>query len=49
MPRVDVPFKVLEKVNDNTSKLNFLGDYRVSATFNVVGLSPYLENDHSAN
>ncbi|KAL4333067.1 hypothetical protein GQ457_07G006290 [Hibiscus cannabinus] len=41
LPRVDGPFQVLEKVNDNAYKLDLPGDYKVSATFNVSDLSPY--------
>jgi len=46
MPRADGPFEILERVNDNAYKVNFLDDYGVSATFNVADLSPYLEDDH---
>ena len=49
MPRADGPFEILERVNDNAYKVNLPGDYRVSATFNVADLSPYLEDDHLAN
>ena len=36
-------------MNDNAYKVNFPGDYGVSATYNVADLSPYLEDDHPAN
>jgi len=49
MPRADGPFKILERVNDNAYKVNLPGDYRVSATFNVADLSPYLDDDHLVN
>jgi len=49
MPRADDPLKILERVNDNTYKVNFHRDYGVLATFNVVDLSPYLEDNHLAN
>ena len=49
MPRADGPFEILERVNDNAYKVNFPIDYGVSATFNVVDLSPYLEDDHLSN
>jgi len=49
MPRVDGPFKILERLNDNTYKVNLPSDYGVSATFNVADLSPYLEDDHLSN
>ncbi|GJS83401.1 hypothetical protein Tco_0749942 [Tanacetum coccineum] len=40
-PCVDGPFCMLKKVNDNAYKLELLGHYNVSVTFNVVDLSPY--------
>jgi len=46
MPRVDGPFEVLKRVNDNAYKVNLPGEYGVSATFNVADLSPCLEDDH---
>ena len=44
-PRGDGPFKVLQKVGDNAYKLELLGTYDVSATFNVADLIPYLAVD----
>ena len=41
MPRADSPFEILEKINDNAYKVDFLGDYGVSAAFNVADLSAY--------
>ena len=38
-PRGDGPFQILEKINDNAYKVDLLGEYNVSATFNVVDLS----------
>ncbi|PKI52813.1 hypothetical protein CRG98_026813 [Punica granatum] len=38
-PREDGPFQVLEKINDNAYKLDLLGEYQVSSTFNVSNLS----------
>ena len=49
MPRVDAPFEVLERINDNAYKVNLPGDYGVSATFNVADLSPYFEDDYLVN
>jgi len=46
MPRADGPFEVLERINDNAYKVDLLGDYGVSATFNVADLSPYLADDY---
>ena len=42
MPRADGPFKVLEKINDNAYKLELPADFRVSPTFNIADLKPYL-------
>jgi len=39
MPRAKGPFEVLEKENENAYKVDLLGDYGVSATFNVAHLS----------
>ncbi|XP_052487953.1 uncharacterized protein LOC128041692 [Gossypium raimondii] len=41
LPRGDGPFQVLEKVNDNSYKLDLPGEYNVSATFNISDLTPY--------
>ena len=49
MPRDDNPFKVLEKINDNAYKVDLLGDYGVSAIFNVADLSAYQADDYVAN
>jgi hypothetical protein len=42
MPRVDGPFKVLKKNNENAYKLDLPADFRVSPTFNIADLKPYL-------
>ena len=42
MPRVDGPFKVLEKINFNAYKLELPADFGVSPTFNIADLKPYL-------
>jgi len=39
----DGPFQVLERINDNTYKIDLPGEYSVSATFNVVDLTSYQE------
>jgi len=49
MRRADRPFKVLERLNDNTYKVNLPRDYGVLATFDVADLSPYLDDDHLVN
>jgi len=45
MPRDDGPFRIIEKVNDNAYKVDLPGDYNVSTTFNMKGLTPYLNDD----
>ena len=40
-PKGDGPFQILEKINDNAYKVDLLGEYNVSSTFNVVDLSPF--------
>jgi len=49
MPRADGPFEVLEWVNDNAYKIDLLGDYQVSNTFNISDLSPYEDDDTLSN
>ena len=40
--RGDGPFQVIERINDNTYKLDLLSEYNVSASFNVSDLSPFV-------
>ena len=40
-PRGDGPFQVLERINDNAYKIELLGEYNVSTTFNISDLSPF--------
>jgi hypothetical protein len=42
MSRADGSFKVLKKINKNAYKLDLLADFRVSPTFNITDLKPYL-------
>jgi hypothetical protein len=42
MPRAIGPFKVLQQINENAYKLDLPKDFRVSPTFNIVDLKPYL-------
>ena len=44
-PRGDGPFQVIERINDNAYRLDLIGEYKVSATFNVADLSPFLVGD----
>ena len=46
-PRGDGPFQVLERINDNAYKLDLLGEYNISATFNISDLSPFDVGDDS--
>nr|GEZ59370.1 hypothetical protein [Tanacetum cinerariifolium] len=43
-PRVDGPFRILKKINDNAYKVKLPGHYGDSDTFNVADLSPYTPN-----
>ena len=45
LPQGDGPFQVLERLNNNASKIDLRGKYGVSATFNVVDLSPFEVGD----
>jgi hypothetical protein len=42
MSHVDGPFTILEKINDNAYKLELPPEFRVSSTFNILDLRPYL-------
>ncbi|KAL4313012.1 hypothetical protein GQ457_01G020180 [Hibiscus cannabinus] len=44
LPRGDGPFQIVEKVNDNTCKLDLPGEYTVSATFNISDLTPFYDS-----
>jgi len=37
------PFQVLERINDNAYKIDLLGEYGVSATFNVADLTLFAQ------
>jgi hypothetical protein len=37
-PRVDGPFQILERINENAYKVDLPGEYGVTATFNVCDL-----------
>jgi len=43
---LDGPFEILEKVNPDAYKVNFLREHGVSATFNVTNLRPYFDEEH---
>jgi hypothetical protein len=42
MSRAAGPFKILAKINDNAYKLELPPEFRVSPTFNISDLRPYL-------
>jgi hypothetical protein len=45
MSRADGTFKILEKINDNTYKLELPPEIGLSPTFNISDLRPYLEEE----
>lgn len=51
MPRGDVPFQVLERLNSNVNKINLPPEYQVHNTFNVWDLSLFstLHDDDPSN
>jgi hypothetical protein len=46
-PRGDEPFQILERINDNAYKVDLLGEYGVSAIFNVFDLTLFDVGDDS--
>ena len=46
-PREDEPFQVLERINDNAYKIDILGEYGVSSSFNVADLIPFVAGGDS--
>lgn len=42
-PRVDGPFKELQRITENAFKIELLDDYGISVTFNVFHLLPYYD------
>jgi hypothetical protein len=46
-PKGDGPFQVLAWINNNAYKLDLLGEYNISATFNVYDFSPFDIGDDS--
>lgn len=45
MPRIDGPFKVIKKLNNNAYQLDLQGKYHVSPSFNVTDLVPYFADE----
>ena len=46
-PRRDLPFQVLERINDNAYRIDITCEYGVSSSFNVVDLTPFVAGDDS--
>jgi hypothetical protein len=47
MPRGDGDFQIIEKINDDTYKVDLPSEYGVSASFNVANLSLFDVGDDS--
>jgi hypothetical protein len=47
MPRGDDHFQIIEKINDDTYKVDLPSEYGVSASFNVANLSLFDVGDDS--
>jgi len=45
MPRSEGPFEILEQVGPNAYKVDLPEDRGISATFNVAGLRPYVDEN----
>jgi hypothetical protein len=49
MPRGYGSFQIIDKINDNTYKINLPDDYRVNVTFNISYLSLFDVDDKSSS
>ncbi|KAF8084785.1 hypothetical protein N665_0700s0003 [Sinapis alba] len=45
MPRLDGPFKVLKRINNNAYQIDLQGKYTISSTFNVSDLIPFVADE----
>lgn len=45
MLRIDGPFQVIMKTNDNYYQIDIHGKYDISSNFNVYDILPYVRND----
>ncbi|WZY99291.1 hypothetical protein YC2023_071620 [Brassica napus] len=45
MPRIDGPFEVTKRINDNAYKLDLQGKYDISDSFNVTDLIPFVAEE----
>ena len=43
----DGPFQIIKRINDNVYKVNLLGEYDISATFNIFFISLFCVEDNS--
>ena len=49
MDKGDDPYKIVQKVGDNAYKFELSGDMNIFVTFNVRGLSSYIEDEDDGN
>ena len=45
MPRIDGPFKIIKRINNNAYQLDLQGKYNVSSNFNVYDLVPFIADE----
>lgn len=48
-PRTDRSFRIIKKLNDNIYNIDLPRDYNISATFNVVDLTPCFEEQEASS
>ena len=46
MQRANRPLEILEKINENAYKVDFMREYGVSWTLNVVDHNPYFSDEN---
>jgi len=44
MARGDDPYKIVQKVGDNAYKIEVSSDIKISTTFTIENLTPYIED-----
>ena len=49
MMRGDDPYKIVQKVGDNTYKIELAGVINISTTFNVGELTSYIEDEDESD
>ncbi|CAA7049293.1 unnamed protein product [Microthlaspi erraticum] len=45
MPRIDGPFEITRRINNNSYQIDLQGKYNISSIFNVTDLSPFLADE----